>query len=67
MRSFLKHLSTPMIVGVNVALATLASATVAALGHPNVAWPICSMVAAVHGASTIMSHLQKAAPTNENR
>ncbi len=33
----------------NVALATVLCAAAAALGHPQIAWPICTMVAAVYG------------------
>lgn len=49
-----------MIIGVNVALATAASAGLALAGQPNVAWPICAMVAAVYGVSSTLKLFRRA-------
>jgi hypothetical protein len=48
-----------VIVGANVALAISASAGLALIGQPQVAWPICAMVAAVYGVSSTLKFFQK--------
>ncbi len=47
------------IVGANVALAITASAGLTLIGQPQVAWPICAMVAAVYGVSSTLKFFQK--------
>ncbi len=46
-------------VGVNVALAIVASTILAMYDHPEVSWPICGMVAAVYGVTSTLNFLQK--------
>lgn len=47
------------VVGMNVALAIVASTVLAIHDHPEVSWPICGMVAAVYGVTSTLSFLQK--------
>jgi hypothetical protein len=55
----LRTLPVALFAGANVALATLASAVAAVLGQPGVAWPICGMVGAVYGVSTLIGSIGK--------
>lgn len=46
-------------VGLNVALAIIASTILSIFDHPEVSWPICGMVAAVYGVTSTLNFLQK--------
>jgi len=48
-----------LIVGLNVALATIASTVAAVIGQPAVALPICGMVGTVYGVSSVIRSIQK--------
>jgi hypothetical protein len=54
-----RPLTSDVIAGANVALAIVATVILTLSGQPSVAWPICTMVAAVYGVSNTIKLFQK--------